>query len=108
MKHFIFSNSLILPKVSDQVEVSKLDMQFIDQLKNSNGSDIYLAGGGEFAGWLLEHQKIDILKIKLNPMVLGDGVRMFGSSRKNVLLKLTDIQRFDAGLQILTYRVNYL
>ncbi|MDN5204667.1 dihydrofolate reductase family protein [Fulvivirgaceae bacterium BMA10] len=107
MEHFIFSSSLTLDNPSEQVHICPLDIQKIQELKKDEGSDIYLCGGGEFAGWLLENQMIEILKIKLNPLILGAGVKLFGSSKKQYRLILTDQENFDEGPQILTYDIVY-
>jgi dihydrofolate reductase len=61
-----------------------------------------------FAGWLLDHQLIDKLKIKLNPLILGSGVRIFGDSGKSYRLNLTDSKNFEEGLQILSYDLKYI
>lgn len=50
---------------------------------------------------------IDILKIKLNPLVLGGGTRLFGNSQKACRLKISSLQSFLNGLQIITYNVDY-
>ena len=107
MKHYIFSNSLRFEPENEQVKVCPLDIQIIKDLKAEEGTPIYLCGGGVFAAWLLEHQLIDRLKIKLNPMVLGDGIRLFGDSKVYYGLELLDSQQYDKGLQIITYAVKY-
>ncbi len=107
MKHYIFSDNLELKKLNSQVEIKKLDLKEIDKLKNSEGTDIYLCGGGQFAGWLLENQKIDVLKLKINPLILGDGVRLFGQSNTKHKLQLIDNSIYENGLQIITYNIVY-
>jgi len=52
---------------------------------------------------LLDHGKIDQLKIKLNPIVLGKGTKLFGSSTSNANWELIDNESYAEGLQILTY-----
>jgi len=89
------------------IEVCELDIALIKQIKNDSETDIYLAGGGEFAGWLLENEQIDRLKIKLNPLILGNGVRLFGSSTKELKTELISNQIHDKGLQIIEYRIIY-
>ncbi|MEM9329465.1 MAG: dihydrofolate reductase family protein [Bacteroidota bacterium] len=59
--------------------------------------------GGEFAGWLLDNGMIDELKLKLNPIVLGGGTQLFGSSETSAKWTLTEKESFSDGLQILTY-----
>ncbi len=107
MKHYIFSDTLKLDHLSPQVHIKKMDLAEIDNLKQENGTDIYLCGGGQFAGWLLEHRKIDVLKLKLNPLVLGKGVKLFGQSNKEYQLKLMDTENYDNGLQIMTFHIIY-
>ena len=107
MQHYIFSNSLVLHDPAPNIHIQALDVAFIQKLKQSPGGDIYLCGGGLFAGWLLDHELIDILKIKLNPLILGQGVRLFGHSNKAVQPKLIEQSSYDQGLQILTYQLVY-
>ncbi|TPW78096.1 dihydrofolate reductase family protein [Schumannella soli] len=45
-------------------------------LKAEPGADIWLAGGGDLAAQLID--QIDELQIKVNPIVLGDGIPLFG------------------------------
>jgi len=107
MDHYIFSRSLNFNDPHQKVKVCKLDLEIIRNLKNGDGSDIYLCGGGEFAGWLLENELIDILKVKLNPIVLGAGVKMFGNFEKNIILDLCSAEEFDHGLLLITYNIKY-
>lgn len=107
MKHCVFSNGLTFEKQAENVKVCKPDVAFVQELKNESGTDIYLCGGGAFAGWLLEHELIDILKIKLNPLILGKGVRLFGNSTKELKTSLIGSQTYDKGLQIIEYQINY-
>ena len=103
MAHYIFSNTLKFENPDTNVKVCPVELNEVVKLKNVSGSDIYLCGGGIFAGWLHDNDLIDVLKIKLNPIILGMGVRMFGDSKKPLKLELTDTSEFDNGLQIMTY-----
>ena len=103
MEHFIFSSSLQLANTADTVHIEPLSLERIHSIKQAASTDIYLCGGGEFAGWLLEHELIEQLKLKLNPIILGDGVRLFGSSKKRAKWNLVETATFDDGLKILTY-----
>jgi dihydrofolate reductase len=105
MTHYIFSNSLKLDNPDPKVHVCPVDLEKIQKMKSETGTDIYLCGGGVFAGWLLDNDLINVLKIKLNSILLGNGVRLFGDSKKNLKLELTDTNKFDNGLQIMTYKI---
>lgn len=105
MEHFIFSNHMKLEKSSDLVHVVPLELEFLNDLKSQIGSDIYLCGGGMFAGWLLKNGLIDEIKLKVNPLILGDGVRLFGNYDMNNKLDMVYQQSYDDGMQISTYQV---
>ncbi len=107
MDHYIFSKTLKFEKKDKNVKICDLDLNIINKLKKQNGTDIYLCGGGELAGWLLENEMIDVLKIKLNPLVLGKGVRLFGNSTKQVKLDFIESQNYTHGLTISTYNIEY-
>ena len=103
MEHYIFSNSLQIDNLSEVVKIEKLNLDRIDEIRQNAKTDIYLCGGGQFAGWLLDNGLIDQLKLKLNPVVLGCGTKLFGTSTENASWELTDNESFSDGLQILTY-----
>lgn len=107
MEHYIFSNSLKFEIEKPEVEVCALDLEIIRQLKAEKGTDIYLCGGGIFASWLLQNGLIDILKVKLNPFIQGEGTRLFGGLKDLYRLELLDSATYEGGLQIMTYKVNY-
>lgn len=105
MEHYIFSDSLKLDRKDEKIHVASLDIALIEALKAGEGSPIYLCGGGQFAGWLLDHGLIDVLKIKLNPIVLGDGVPLFGTSKKQWTANLVASETYEGGLMINTYNL---
>lgn len=106
-QHYIFSNTLQFENSDPNVAIAPPDADFVRRLKNKAGADIYLCGGGELAGWLLDNQLIDYLKIKLNPLLLNGGTRLFGKSVNAFGLDLTGHQTYGGGLQIITYRIKY-
>ena len=63
------------------------------------GTAIYLAGGGRLAGSLLD--EIDRLVLKVSPLVLGDGVPLFGRAGYSPrALRVLDQRRFASGLTL--------
>lgn len=107
MDHYIFSNSLKFDKPNEKLHTCQLNMKEIERIRGSEGTDIYLCGGGAVAGWLLDHGQIDILKVKLNPLIMGEGVRLFGNSKRKLITELRDTKLYDNGLQILTYEIKF-
>ena len=107
MEHYLFSDSLMFEHQHPSVHIRKPEIKVIEALKRQNGTDIYLCGGGQFAGWLLDNKQIDTLKIKLNPLILSDGIKLFGDSKTSYQLELLDTELLDYGLQIMTYKLIY-
>ena len=107
MQHYIFSETLRFENSDVNINVVDRDLKLVKKLKEEATTDIYLCGGGTFAGWLLDNEMIDTLKIKLNPILIGSGIRLFGTSTKSLFLSLRESIEFDNGFRILTYDVNY-
>lgn len=104
MEHHIFSDTLVFDEPAHpQVHIESRSIDRVREIKEQASTDVYLCGGGVFAGWLLDHGLIDVLKIKLNPITLGSGVRLFGSSTQQHRWNLNDRSAYDDGLQILTF-----
>ena len=107
MKHYIFSDNLKLPEPHDLVQVCPIQIELIRKLKRSAGTDIYLCGGSVFASWLLQHQMIDLLTIKLNPFLMGFGIPLFANLNQNYKLKLLKSTSYEDGLLISAYEIVY-
>ena len=107
MAHFIFSRTLRFENPDARVQVVAPTVTLVRALKEEPGTPIYLCGGGELVGWLLDHELIDFLKIKLNPLILGTGISLFGRSEKKVRTELLERASYDHGLEMLNYRLRY-
>ena len=74
----------------------------VRELKRQPGQGIYLCGGGDLAGALLP--EIDRLILKRNPVVLGDGVRLFGNAGAVVQnFELVSCRSFESGVVMEEY-----
>ena len=105
MTHYVFSRSLVLPALSDVEVVRDNWIDVIDRVRTAPGGDIYLCGGGVFASYLANHGRIDRLIVKLNPVLLGRGVPLFGALEGHVRLRLTDSTKYTSGVTLLDYAV---
>jgi dihydrofolate reductase len=107
MLHLIFSTTLRFEQSPQVRVISENALHAVEELKRGSGSDLYLCGGGAFAGFLLEHQLIDRLILKQNPVVFGHGVRLFGTSSRKVKLNLFESKVYDSGVALLQYDLSY-
>lgn len=107
MKNYVFSRSAIFESNVRVQLVRQDEIAFIKNLKMEAGKDIWLCGGGALAGTLLEHELIDELLIKLNPVVFGSGIPLFGENKKGLNLNLLSSKTYESGVMLLQYKINY-
>ncbi len=103
LRHVVFSRTLESPDPT--VEVTAADpVETVRQLKAAPGGGLWLVGGAELAGALYE--EIDELILKINPVALGSGIPLFGSTGRHSLRRfaLTGSQILPGGVAFLTYR----
>ena len=106
MQHYVFSSTLRFEDPHDKVElIDSGGLSFVRALRATDGGDVYLCGGGAFAGWMLGHGLIDELLIKLNPVVFSKGIRLFGDSGRQVDVSLRSSKSYNSGVQLLRYEV---
>jgi dihydrofolate reductase len=92
MKKSDWQNSVFLTSVAD-----------IEKLKNSEGSDIQVWGSGELVQLLLEHNLADELWLKIYPVTLGEGKKLFGKGTIPAAFTLTESVVTPSGVIIVNY-----
>lgn len=103
MMQYVFSQSMEVYN-HPQLKVIKDDAsQFVNNLKQEDGGTIYLCGGGKFAGYLLAHQLIDEIILKVNPIILGSGIPVFGAFNRVLNTELLDTKIYNNGVVFLHY-----
>ena len=105
MAHYIFSKTLRFGEGAEVEVVGRDEIAVLERLKEGDGPDIYLCGGGAFAGFLLDHDLVDRLVLKVNPIVFGHGIRLFGDSTRKVELALLSSTSYANGVSLLRYDV---
>src|SRR5262245_21532142 len=77
----------------------------IRELKAQPGRDLQLHGSGVLLRWLLERDLVDELNLRLTPVVVGDGLRLFPEKGPTHVMELVESRSMPAGVTILTYRL---
>ncbi len=76
---------------------------FIEGLSNEDGN-IWLVGGAGLAKEFLKNNLIDEFIITLIPIMLGEGIPLFGEGCGEHNLKLQNIRSYDSGVVQLHYQ----
>lgn len=85
--------------------VSEDALGVVKRLKEQEGRDIYLCGGGTFATQLLDAGLVDEVLIKLNPVLLGTGIGLTPRLRAVTNLELLSTKVYRGGVVLLQYAV---
>lgn len=70
----------------------------IERLKNQNGKNIWLVGGGEIIRMMLNVDLIDEMQISYIPILLGEGIPLFPPSFKESGWHLTGNTVYESGI----------
>ncbi|MCE1254499.1 MAG: dihydrofolate reductase family protein [Anaerolineae bacterium] len=81
----------------------EITIEKINQLREGEGKDIWLVGGGEIIQPFIELNVIDRLVVSICPTLLGRGLPLFLPNTVESRLKFLSSQTFDSGLVMLTY-----
>lgn len=76
----------------------------VRELKAKPGRELQLHGSGDLLRWLLERDLVDELNLRLYPVVVGDGRRLFPENGRTHDLTLVESRSMPSGVTILTYR----
>jgi dihydrofolate reductase len=76
----------------------------VGELKAQPGRELQVHGSGELLRWLLERDLVDELNLRLYPVVVGDGLRLFPEQGQTHALTLGESRSLPSGLTLLTYR----
>ena len=91
---------------SENVKLIKSNIiENINDIRSEKGKEIWLCGGGELAGFLLDHGMIDKVILKINPVAFGSGRKLFDAATKLVNLNLRNSKFYENGVQLVTYEV---
>ena len=91
----VFSRTLPGAQSGDPVE-------FVRKLKQEDGLDIWLCGGGDLAGQLLD--EVDELVIKLSPVIAGGGVPLVRRDFNPTRFTLVSTTPLPSGVVVLHYK----
>ncbi len=105
VKNYLLSHTL--KESSDKnVELIQEDaVEFIRKLKNQEGKDIFILGGGLLAKPLFEANLIDEVRVNLHPVLLGLGIPLFYEMSQQIDLELIECKTYKTGCVAIKYRV---
>ncbi|SFF09754.1 Dihydrofolate reductase [Chitinophaga sp. CF118] len=75
----------------------------IEKLRNSEGVDIQVWGSSKLIQLLLKHDLVDELRLKIYPVILGEGKKLFENGATPAAFTLTESHVTSKGVIIANY-----
>lgn len=100
---YVVSNTLAKPEWKNSTVIAGDIVNEITNLKKQNGPDLHVYGSSKLVHTLLEHNLADELWLKIFPVILGSGKRLFAGSALPAAFKLTDSKVSPNGVMFANY-----
>lgn len=99
---YVFSNTIEKSDWKNTVFLNKLED--LRKLKNSSGADIQVWGSSELIQLLLENHLVDELHLRIHPVILGEGKKLFKDGKIASEFVLTESQVTEKGVILVYYK----
>lgn len=104
MRTIVFSRTMAAAPEGAEL-VGKDAAEFVRALKQQDGGDVIVLGGGELGSSLIEGGVVDAIGINVHPILLGGGVPFFRPMARRVELTLRESRPIANGCVFLSYAV---
>ena len=101
---YVASNTLTSHEWSKSVFLSSDVVDEIKKLKQEAGPDLQVHGSGELIQTLLEHDLVDEFWLKIFPVTLGTGKRLFAQGTIPAAFTLVDSKTTPTGVIVATLK----
>jgi dihydrofolate reductase len=101
---YVVSSTLEHPAWNNSAVLKGDVLNEVSTLKQQIDGDIIIAGSFQLVHTLIEHGRVDELRLKIFPVALGAGQRLFGHTSDKKPMRLLDIQTLEGGIAYLTYQ----
>ena len=100
---YVVSSTLDDPDWNNSTVLKGDVVNQVAKLKQEIDGDIVVPGSFQLLRTLMEHDLVDELRLKIFPVVLGAGERLFGETSDKKPMRLVASRSIDDGVAFLTY-----
>jgi dihydrofolate reductase len=101
---YVVSSTLRDPDWNNSTVLTGDPSDEVSKLKQELDGEIVVPASFQLLRTLIEHDLVDELRLKVFPVVLGEGERLFGETSDKKPLRLVDTQTVADGIAYLTYQ----
>jgi dihydrofolate reductase len=102
---YVVSSTLDDPDWNNSTVLTGDPVNEVSKLKQERNGDIVVPGSFQLLRTLIEHDLVDELRLKIYPVVLGAGERLFGETSGQKPMRLRETQTLGDGIAYLTYEL---
>src|SRR5262249_2520124 len=102
---YVVSSTLEDPDWTNTTVLEGDAVEAITKLKQELGGEIVVPASFQLVHTLMEHDLVDELRLKVFPVVLGAGERLFGETSDKKPMRLVDTRTVEGAIVLLTYEV---
>ena len=100
---YVVSSTLEDPDWNNSTVLEGDVVNEVSKLKEELNGEIVVPGSSQLLRTLMEHDLVDELRLKIFPVVLGAGERLFGETSDKRPMRLIDTRSLGDGIVFLTY-----
>ena len=104
-ENYVLTRQQNLVNTEDVEFISENHIVFIEQLKQKEGKDIWLIGGGQINTMLFNAGLIDELLVYVMPIIIPEGIELFELLPNEKQIELIGSKSFSSGVVELQYKV---
>jgi dihydrofolate reductase len=105
MPKFVVSSTLEAPDWSNSTVLSGDVPAEVSKVRREVDGEVVVLASFDLLRTLFEHELVDELRLKVYPVVLGAGRRLFRDEGPRKALRLADSRTIDGDVAFLTYRL---
>ena len=102
---YVVSSTLEEPNWNNSTVLKGDAVDEVSKLKQDLNGDIVVPASFQLVRTLLEHDLVDEVRLKIFPVVLGAGERLFGETSDKKPMRLVDTKTIDGDVAYLIYKV---
>jgi dihydrofolate reductase len=103
-KKYVISNSLVRLEWSNSILIKDNVVEEIKKLKAQGGPELQVYGSGNLVQTLMKHDLVDEFWLKIFPVTLGMGKRLFDKGTIPASYPLVESKSSPSGVIIATYK----
>jgi dihydrofolate reductase len=103
-KKYVVSNGALKLGWKDSIQIKGDVVGEIERLKGGEGPEIQVHGSGNMIQTLLKHELVDEFWLKIFPIILGAGKRLFAEGTVPAAFVLNESKTSPAGVVVASYK----